>query len=262
MSSECAIRCVGMSKAFQMYAKRTDRLKQLLFGSFHRFYQPYWVLRDVDLEILQGECVGIIGRNGSGKTTLLQLFCGITQPTYGELQVTGRLAPILALGSGFDWELTGRENVLIGGAVLGLRRAEILERLPSIFDLAALGAFIDQPVRLYSTGMRSRLAFAICVHAEADILLIDEALSVGDGAFRRKCLTFIESFRRHGTLLLISHELEQIRSFCDRVIWVEDGGIRASGTPAEVIRLYEDATCQVPDDGSRFQFDLDRIGRS
>lgn len=257
MSSDAAIRCLGMGKAYQLYARRTDQVKQMLFGNFHRFYLEYWVLRDIDLEVQRGESVGIIGRNGAGKTTLLRLLCGITQPTCGEINVVGRIAPILALGAAFDWEMTGRQNVLIGGAVLGLRRSEILRRVPSIAEFAAIGPFIDQPVRLYSAGMRSRLAFAICVHAEADILIVDEALAVGDAAFRRKSLAFMESFRRHGTLIVVTHDMEQIKALCDRVIWVDDGGIRASGGVAEVIRLYDDATETEEDDGIRLRLDAE-----
>lgn len=257
MSSDAAIRCLGMGKAYQLYARRTDQVKQMLFGNFHRFYLEYWVLRDIDLEVQRGESVGIIGRNGAGKTTLLRLLCGITQPTCGEINVAGRIAPILALGAAFDWEMTGRQNVLIGGAVLGLRRSEILLRVPSIAEFAAIGPFIDQPVRLYSAGMRSRLAFAICVHAEADILIVDEALAVGDAAFQRKGLAFMESFRRHGTLIVVTHDMEQIRALCDRVIWVDDGGIRASGGVAEVIRLYDDATETEEDDGIRLRLDAE-----
>ena len=253
MSSDAAIRCRGLGKAYQLYARRTDQVKQLLFGNFHRFYLEYWVLRDIDLEVRRGESVGIIGRNGAGKTTLLRLLCGISQPTCGELKVAGRVAPILALGAAFDWEMTGRQNVLIGSAVLGLRRSEILRRLPSIAEFAAIGPFIDQPVRLYSAGMRSRLAFAICVHAEADILIVDEALAVGDAAFRGKCLAFMESFRRRGTLIVVTHDMGQIKALCDRVIWVDDGGIRASGGVAEVLRLYDDATEAEEDDGIRFR---------
>ena len=253
MSSDAAIRCRGLGKAYQLYARRTDQVKQMLLGNFHRFYLEYWVLRDIDLEVRRGESVGIIGRNGAGKTTLLRLLCGISQPTCGELKVAGRVAPILALGAAFDWEMTGRQNVLIGSAVLGLRRSEILRRLPSIAEFAAIGPFIDQPVRLYSAGMRSRLAFAICVHAEADILIVDEALAVGDAAFRGKCLAFMESFRRRGTLIVVTHDMGQIKALCDRVIWVDDGGIRASGGVAEVLRLYDDATEAEEDDGIRFR---------
>jgi lipopolysaccharide transport system ATP-binding protein len=253
MSSDAAIRCLGLGKAYQLYARRSDQVKQILFGSFRRFYLDYWVLRDVDLEVQRGESVGIIGRNGAGKTTLLRLLCGITQPTCGELDVSGRIAPILALGAAFDWEMTGRQNVLIAGAVLGLRRSEILRRLPSIAKFAAIGPFFDQPARLYSAGMRSRLAFAICVHADADILIVDEALAVGDAAFGQKSLAFMESFRRRGTLIVATHDMEQIRALCDRAIWVDDGGIRASGGVAEVIQLYNDATETEEDDGIRFR---------
>jgi len=257
MSSNPAIRCLGLGKAYQLYARRSDQVKQLLFGSFHRFYLEYWVLRDVDLEMQGGESVGTIGRNGAGKTTLLRLLCGITQPTCGEISVEGRIAPILALGAAFDWEMTGRQNVLISGAVLGLRRADILRRVPSIAGFAAIGPFLDQPVRLYSAGMRSRLAFAICAHAEADILIVDEALAVGDAAFRRKSLAFMESFRRRGTLILVTHDMEQIRALCDRVIWVDGGGIRASGTAAEVIQLYDDASETEDEDGIRLRLDAE-----
>jgi len=257
MSSDPAIRCLGLGKAYQLYARRSDQIKQLLFGSFRRFHLEYWVLRDIDLEMQRGESVGIIGRNGAGKTTMLRLLCGITQPTCGEISVAGRIAPILALGAAFDWEMSGRQNVLISGAVLGLRRADILRRVPSIAGFAAIGPFLDQPVRLYSAGMRSRLAFAICAHAEADILIVDEALAVGDAAFRRKSLAFIESFRRRGTLILVTHDMEQIRALCDRVIWVDGGGIRASGTAAEVIQLYDDASETEDEDGIRLRLDAE-----
>jgi lipopolysaccharide transport system ATP-binding protein len=259
MQSEVAIRCRGLGKAFQLYARRTDQLKQILFGSFHRFYREYWVLRDVDMDVARGESVGIIGRNGAGKTTLLRLICGITEPTRGELSVAGRIAPILALGASFDTELSGRQNVMIGGAILGLRRSEVLRRMASIAEFAAIGQFLDQPVRLYSTGMRARLAFAICANADADIMIVDEALSVGDAAFQRKCQAYMESFRRRGTLILVTHEMAQIKAMCDRVIWVDDGGIRASGDVDEVIGLYEQAS-ETEEDNRRFYIETE-IGR-
>jgi lipopolysaccharide transport system ATP-binding protein len=255
MSSDIAIHCAGVGKAYQLYAKRTDRLKQVAFGGFRRFYQEYWVLRGIDLEVARGECVGIIGANGAGKTTLLQLLCGITRPTCGELHVSGRIAPILALGSGFVGDMSGRDNVLIAGAILGLRRAEIMRRISAIGEFSGIGPFIDQPVRLYSSGMRARLAFSICAHADADIMLVDEALAVGDAVFREKCLRFMESFRRFGTLVVVSHEDDQIAALCDRVVWVDGGYIRASGETAEILRLYRSATRQDEDDGSRFRFD-------
>jgi lipopolysaccharide transport system ATP-binding protein len=255
MSSDIAIRCAGLGKAYQLYARRADRLKQIAFGRLRRFYQEYWVLRDINLEVRRGECIGIIGSNGAGKTTLLQLLCGITRPTVGKLEVNGRIAPILALGSGFLPDVSGRENALIAGAVLGMRRAEIAQRMAAIEAFCGIGPFIDQPVRLYSSGMRARLAFSICAHADADIMLVDEALAVGDAVFREKCLRFMERFRRSGTLVVVSHEDGQIATLCDRVVWVDDGRIRANGRAAEVLGLYREAVEGDADDGVRFRFD-------
>jgi lipopolysaccharide transport system ATP-binding protein len=257
MPSDIVIRARGLGKVFQLYLHRTHQVKQILFGSFRRFYQEYWVLYDVNLEIARGESLGIVGRNGAGKTTLLRLLCGITEPTSGELQVRGRVAPILALGAAFDLELTGRQNAMFGAAVLGLRRREVLRRMDSIAEFAAIGPFFDQPVRLYSSGMRARLAFAICTHVDADVLIVDEALAVGDAAFRKRCLDFMTAFRRRGTLILVTHDMGQIRELCDRVIWVDDGRIRADGEVAEVVRLYEEAVQLEEDDGARFGLQIE-----
>ena len=158
----------------------------------------------------RGECVGIVGRNGAGKTTLLQVLCGITQPTRGAVSVNGRLAPILALGAAFDGSLTGRENAMIGCAILGLKRKEIDARLQSIVDFAEIGMFFDQPMKLYSSGMVARLAFAICAHVDADILIVDEALSVGDEFFAEKCQRFIDDFAKRGTIIVVSHGLDYL----------------------------------------------------
>lgn len=253
MSSDFVIVCSGVSKAYQMYSHRNDRLKQVLLGRFHRFYKEHWALRDLTLSVRQGERIGIIGRNGSGKSTFLQLLCGITQPTDGVMEINGRIAPILALGAGFNADITGRENVFVGGAILGLRRALIQERMASIADFAGIGDFIDQPTRLYSAGMRSRLAFAVCAHADADILIVDEALSVGDGAFRKKCLDFINEFCKRGTLILASHEMDQITALCDRVVWIDRGRVKADGAPTAILQEYAALTERTPDDVDRFQ---------
>ena len=241
MSSEVVISCQSVGKAFQLYKHRNDQLKQILFGRWKRFYHPHWVLRDISFEVRQGECCGIIGRNGAGKTTLLQTICGITTPTHGEIAVTGRIAPILALGAGFDQELTGGENAMIGGAILGLRRAEIAARLDSIEAFAEIGDFFHQPMKMYSSGMTSRLAFSVCAHVDADILIVDEALSVGDAAFAQKCLTYIQDFARRGTILMVSHSPADLEAFCDRVIWLEDGHIRDQGKPADVLANYKNS---------------------
>jgi lipopolysaccharide transport system ATP-binding protein len=241
MSFEPVISCRNVGKAFQLYVHRNDKLKQAIFGSWRRYYHEHWVLRDVSFEVKRGERVGIVGRNGAGKTTLLQMICGITKPTHGSIAVKGRVAPILALGAGFDYELTGRENALIGGAILGLKRSQIIARLDSIRDFADIGEYFDQPLKIYSSGMGARLAFAICAHVDADILIIDEALSVGDQSFQGKCEQFILDFAKHGTLLIVTHALDYLEQVCDRVLWIEDGYIRDAGVPKTVLDGYRHA---------------------
>jgi lipopolysaccharide transport system ATP-binding protein len=241
MSSDLVISCDNVGKAFQLYLRRNDQLKQAIFGHWKQFYHQHWVLRDVSFKVRKGERVGIIGRNGAGKTTLLQIICGITRPTRGSVHVTGKVAPILALGAGFDHELTGRENALIGGAILGMRRSVIEERLDAVAAFADIGEFFYQPLKMYSTGMAARLAFAVCAHADADILIVDEALSVGDAAFGAKCDAFIQDFAMRGTILVVSHNLEALATICDRVIWIEDGAVRELGASDEVIADYRTA---------------------
>ena len=238
MSSEAIIRCEGVGKAFQLYMHRNDQLKQTLFWRWGPFYKEHWVLRDVSFEVAKGECVGIIGRNGAGKTTLLQILCGITSQTHGVTELKGRIAPILALGAGFDTELSGRENAMIGGAILGLKRREVLKRIPSIEAFADIGDFFYQPLKMYSSGMAARLAFAICAHSDADILIVDEALSVGDAEFGAKCDAYIKDFAKHGTILVVSHDLATLEALCDRLVWVDQGVVKAIGTPSEIIPEY------------------------
>lgn len=251
-SSEVVVRTRHLGKAYQLYAHRSDWLKQVMLGWYRTYFKPFWVLRDIDLEVRHGESIGLLGRNGCGKSTLLQLICGMTLPSHGELRVSGRIAPVLALGTTFDLELSGRENVMIGGAVLGLKRAEILRKFNSIAEFAGIGDYMDQPCKHYSMGMRTRLAFSICAHVEADILVVDEALSVGDAAFQRKCLDWIDSFRKKGTLLFVSHSMAEVRRLCSRAIWIEDGRIRSEGDPNEVIRGYQRALLVEKDDAHRF----------
>lgn len=239
MSSEVAIRCAGLGKAFQLYKHRNDQLKQILFGRWKRFYEHHWVLRDISFEVRKGECLGIIGRNGAGKTTLLQMICGITYATHGTVETFGRIAPILALGAGFDPELTGSENAMIGGAILGLKRKEIAARLPAIEAFADIGDFFAQPMKMYSSGMAARLAFAICSQVDADIMIVDEALSVGDASFEKKCLDFIHDFARRGTILVVSHSPTMLNMFCDRVVWIEDGYVRAEGEAKGILEQYD-----------------------
>ncbi len=238
MSSDLVISCNNVGKAFQLYLRRNDQLKQTLFGRWKQFYHQHWVLKDVSFKVRKGERVGIIGRNGAGKTTLLQIICGISRPTQGSVNVVGRIAPILALGSGFDHELTGRENALIGGAILGVKRSVVEERLEQVAAFADIGDFFYQPLKMYSTGMAARLAFAVCAHADADILIVDEALSVGDAAFQAKCDAFIHDFAKRGTILVVSHDLAMLSTLCDRVVWIDDGRVRELGESHEVIADY------------------------
>jgi lipopolysaccharide transport system ATP-binding protein len=198
--------------------------------------------------------VGIVGRNGSGKSTLLQVICGITAPSSGSIEVHGKIAPVLALGAAFDYELTGRENAYLSGAILGLKRRQVADRIDAIRELCGLGDFFDQPVKLYSSGMGARLAFAVCAHADGDILIVDEALAVGDEAFRQRCHALIREFRRRGTLLFVSHDMQQVASLCDRVIWVDRGVVRADGAPVPTLAAYARALAEEPDDPERFHF--------
>ena len=242
----------ALSKAYQLYSGQQQWMKQVLFGSLHTYYKSFWALKDINLEIRRGDNIAILGRNGCGKSTLLQIICGITRPTKGELWVNGRVAPVLALGATFDLESTGRENVLIGGAVMGLKRAEIVRKIDSIADFAGIGDFMNQPVKLYSTGMRTRLAFAICAHVDAEILIVDEALSVGDEAFQRKCFDWIDNFRSTGTLLFVSHSMEEVRRLCSTAVWIDDGRIREEGSPDDVIQSYLTVADSEPDNMRRF----------
>jgi lipopolysaccharide transport system ATP-binding protein len=234
----------GVAKAFQIYAHQNDQLKQILFGLWKKFYKEKWVLHDVNFSVASGECVGLIGRNGAGKTTLLQVLCGITRPTRGEFSVTGRIAPILALGSAFDGLLTGRENARIGAAILGLSRREVDACIEQIAEFADIGPAFEYPMRTYSSGMVARVAFAICAHVDADVLIVDEALSVGDENFQKKCENFIVKFARTRTTLIVSHSLDFLTELCDRVIWLEGGVVREDGDPKSVVHAYREAMAE------------------
>ena len=254
MSSEpeVVIRTRHLSKAYRIYTNEQQWMKQVLFGSWRTYYRSFWALKDISFEVRRGESVGILGRNGCGKSTLLQIVCGMIRPTRGEVWVNGRIAPVLALGGTFDAESTGRQNVLIGGAVLGLKRQEVLDRMDSIADFASIGDFINQPVKLYSAGMRVRLAFAICAHIDPEILVVDEALAVGDAAFQRKCMDWIDSFRKRGTLLFVSHSSGEVVRLCDHALWIDDGRVREQGDTASVARAYSRALRVERDDMKRF----------
>lgn len=248
MSSESiAVRVSQLSKCYHIYAKPGDRLRQFVMPRLQRligakpktYHREFWALRDVSFEINKGECFGVLGRNGAGKSTLLQLLCGTLNPTHGQIEMVGRVAALLELGAGFNPEFTGVENVYLNASVLGLSRAEIDARFDSIVAFADIGDFIDQPVKTYSSGMFVRLAFAIAIHVEPDILIIDEALSVGDIAFQNKCLLKIRELRNKGTtLLFVTHDLSTLQLICDRVAWVRGGEIVMIGAPVAVCQEY------------------------
>lgn len=254
MSSEPVIDARGLGKAYPIYRRPEDRLKQLLWGRRRRHYEEFWAVRDVDLVVGRGETVGVIGRNGSGKSTLLQMICGTLRPTAGNVHVRGRVAAMLELGSGFNPEFTGRENVRLGASVLGLSRDEIESRFDAIAAFADIGAFMDQPLKHYSNGMHARLAFAVCANVDADVLIVDEVLAVGDAAFQQKCMRFLNRFRLHGTMLFVSHDDSAIVKLCDRALWLDDGAVRGLGDAKEMCRLYLAAQAEESaDDTTQFQ---------
>ncbi|HBZ31254.1 MAG TPA: ABC transporter ATP-binding protein [Nitrosomonas nitrosa] len=235
-----AIRIQNLGKCYQLYAQPKDRLKQFLWRGKRQFYQELWALREINLQVMPGEVIGIVGRNGSGKSTLLQLICGTLTPTCGEIQVKGRLAALLELGAGFNPEFTGRENIWLNAAIMGLSQDEIAERIEQIIDFSEIRDFIDQPVKTYSSGMYVRLAFSVAVSVDPDILIIDEALSVGDGSFARKSFNRIMQLKDNGrTILFCSHSLFQIESLCTRVLWINQGRLMAEGDAKDVVSAYQ-----------------------
>lgn len=243
---DLAVRISNLSKRYEIYSTPSGRLKQFLLPRFQRllgrpstsYFREFWALKNVSLEVKKGETVGVIGRNGGGKSTLLQLVCGTLYPTSGSIETHGRVAALLELGSGFNPEFTGRENVYLNASVLGLKRDEIDGLFGDIAAFADIGEFIEQPVKTYSSGMMVRLAFAVIAHVDADILVIDEALAVGDAFFTLKCMRFLRKFMETKTVLFVSHDTASIKSLCSRVVWLEKGEIVEEGSPKEVSDLY------------------------
>jgi lipopolysaccharide transport system ATP-binding protein len=241
LAGEVMISATDLGKCYHIYPKPSYRLLQALVGRHKTLYQQFWALRDVNLEVRRGETLGIIGRNGSGKSTLLQLIAGTLTPTTGSVRMHGRVAALLELGSGFNPEFTGRENVQFNATILGLSPGEIASRMDQILAFAEIGSFIDQPVKNYSSGMMMRLAFSVMVHVDADILIIDEALAVGDAFFTQKCMRFLREFKERGTLLFVSHDSAAVVGLCDRAIWLDNGVMRGSGTAKDVVNQYLEA---------------------
>lgn len=241
-STEVVIEARALGKCYQLYDKPVHRMLQSLVGRRRTFYREFWALRGVDFEVRRGETLGIVGRNGAGKSTLLQLLAGTLKPSEGAAAAHGRVAALLELGSGFNPEFTGRQNVYLNASILGLRRSEIDARIDDILAYAEIGDFVDQPVRNYSTGMVMRLAFAVVVHVDADVLIIDEALAVGDAFFMQKCMRYLREFRKRGTMLFVSHDGGSVTSLCDRAIWLEHGRVQCMGDARTVMQAYAQAS--------------------
>lgn len=238
MSSDSVIRVDALSKAYHIFDRPQDRFMQMVSRGRKQYYSEFQALEDVSFSVLQGETVGIVGKNGSGKSTLLQLICGTLAQTGGEIAVQGKVAALLELGAGFNPEFTGRENIALYASILGLEKTEIEDRFESIVEFADIGEFLDQPVKTYSSGMVVRLAFAVIAHVDADILVIDEALAVGDAYFVQKCMRFLRSFKEHGTLLFVSHDTASVLALCDRALWLDHGRVKAIGAAKKVVNQY------------------------
>ncbi|PAX54327.1 ABC transporter ATP-binding protein [Brunnivagina elsteri] len=239
MGEEIAISLKNVSKCFKRYNRPVDRLKEILLPGKSRC-DEFWALRDIELEIPRGQTVGIVGRNGSGKSTLLQIIAGTLTPTTGEVQVNGRVSALLELGSGFNPEFTGRQNVFFNGRILGLSQKEIEDKFDEIASFADIGDFIDEPVKTYSSGMFVRLAFAVAINVEPEILIVDEALSVGDGVFVHRCMAKIKEFQEtNGTILFVSHDLGSVNRLCSNCYWLSNGRVVEQGSPVDVSKTYQ-----------------------
>ncbi len=235
-----AIRLKNITKIYKLYHRNRDRLKDSLGLTKKKCYTEHYALRDVSFDVQKGETVGIIGVNGSGKSTILKIITGVLSPTGGEMQIDGRISALLELGAGFNMEYTGLENVYLNGTMMGFSKREIEERLTDILDFADIGEFIHQPVKTYSSGMFVRLAFAVAINIDPEILIVDEALSVGDVFFQAKCYHKFEEFKKLGkTILFVSHDLNSIAKYCDRVILLNKGVKLSEGPPKDMVNMYK-----------------------
>ena len=239
------VKVENVTQRFRIVQERPDTVRELFSKFFrtHTSYHDFEAVKNVSFEVHEGEMLGIVGSNGSGKSTLLKLIAGVYKPSEGAINVHGSLAPLIELGAGFHGELTGRENILMNGLLMGFSKRQMKDREESIIDFADIGEFIDSPVKQYSSGMYMRLAFAVATEVNPDILVIDEILAVGDMVFQQKCFERLDRFRSSGkTILFVTHTLEQIRKNCDRAIYLEHGKLVADGRPQEVIDMYTEKT--------------------
>ncbi len=228
----------SLSKSFYLYKKPHQRLLASLFPALNKNVQKFQAINDVSLTLNKGETLGIVGRNGAGKSTLLQLICGTLTPTVGEIRIAGRIAALLELGAGFNNDFTGRENIYLNAAIYGLSKVQVDHKLEGIIAFADIGDFIDRPVKVYSSGMFVRLAFAIIAHVDADILVIDEALAVGDALFAQKCMRFLQAFKKQGAIIFVSHDSGAVSQLCDKAIWLNAGKVALAGDAKAVTEAY------------------------
>ena len=271
VAHDIAIRVTNLSKVYQIYDRPKNRLKQFFYPRLQRlvgrqpknYYREFWALRDVSFEVKKGETVGIIGRNGSGKSTLLQIICSTLSPSGGTVETEGRIAALLELGSGFNPEFTGKENVYMNSGILGLNKQEIDACYDTIVEFADIGQFIDQPVKTYSSGMLVRLAFAVAINVDPQILIVDEALSVGDELFQRKCFSRIETIKKNGaTILLVSHSGSTVVELCDNAVLLDSGEKLAMGTPKNMVGKYQKLIYAPQDKRSAIREEIRASGES
>ncbi|MEE2822510.1 MAG: ABC transporter ATP-binding protein [Acidobacteriota bacterium] len=228
-----------ISKCYRVYGRPSDHLKEMLSFGRRTYHTPFWAVRDASFEIERGCCLGIIGENGSGKSTLLSIIAGVVRPTHGILEVNGRISALLELGSGFNPEFTGRENIFLNASILGFSDSQTRERIPSIEKFAEIGEFVDRPLKTYSTGMFVRLAFAVAIHMDPEILIVDESLSVGDIFFQQRCIRRIHRLKSEGvTIVFVSHDLATVHSLAERTLWMDHGKVRMNGPTDDVVSRY------------------------
>lgn len=242
MMNEIMIKVDGVSMRFNLASEKIDGIKEYLIRSLKKkiVYNEFWALKNVSFEVCKGDSVGLIGLNGSGKSTMLKIIAGVLKPTQGKICVNGSVAPLIELGAGFDFDLTAKENVFLNGALLGYSREYLKAHYEDIVEFSELGAFMDVPVKNFSSGMVSRLAFAIATIGQPDILIVDEALSVGDYHFQQKCEARIHRMKENGTtILFVSHNMEQVKSLCSKIIWLEKGTIKKIGNPEKICEEYQ-----------------------
>lgn len=245
MNEKHVISVEHVTKRFRMYYDRGFNLKERLLFRKRNRYEWRTVLQDISFHVDRGEAVALIGANGSGKSTMLKLLTKIIYPNEGKISIQGRVACLIELGAGFHPDMTGRENVFINASIFGLSHKEIVKRLDEIIAFSELGEFIDTPVRTYSSGMYMRLAFSIAIHVDADVLLVDEILAVGDASFQAKCFTKLKELKERGvTIVIVSHDMGTVQSFCDRVVWIRDTQLAAQGDPVQIVTAYLEASAR------------------